>query len=330
MFDLENLEGFKVSRDLGSYTSLIYGVPKIGKTSFAYKMFGQEALFLAFEQGYKTLGGIKVADITKWSDLGKLNKDLKKETVKAKFKVLVIDTADIMDKLAKDYILSSNGIDDMSKLPFGKAYELKDNIMFNMIKSWQDMGYGIMFISHAKEVKIKIEINDEETTKFQPSMERRTLGIISKMCDIIGFGYLVNNEETNKEERVLFLRESLRVQAGTRFKYMPSSVPLEAKAFNDALTKAIEMQENENPDFMTDERIGSVIDTDLIFEDIMELIVDLVKNKLSPAGHMNEVTKIVETHLGVGSKVTEAVKGQVESCDMILTELENLVVELAL
>lgn len=328
MYDLENLEGYKVSKDLGSYTSLIYGVPKIGKTTFAYKMFGDDCLLVAFEQGYRALAGVKRADVTKWADLSKLNKELKKETVKKRFKTLVIDTIDIMDKLAKEYILASNGVSDMGGLPFGKAYELKDNLIFNMLKSWQDMGYGLMFISHSKEVPITI--NEVETTKFQPSVERRTLGIISKMCDIIGFGYLINNTESGEEERVLYLRENLRIQAGTRFKHMPASVPLDVKKFNEALAMAITKEEEENPDFMTEAKAEPVVSVEIDFDKTMEQIIEIVKDKLAPNGHMEDVTKIVENHMGIGAKVTEATPNQAQVCDIILTELEELVAKLKL
>lgn len=323
MFDLENLEGFKVSKDLGSYTSLIYGVPKIGKSTFAYKMFGKDCLFLAFEQGYKALAGVMKVDITKWADLYKLNKELKKDSVKNKFKVLVIDTIDILDKLAKDYILSTNGISDMGGLPYGKAYDLKDNLIFDMLKMWQDMGYGLLFISHSKEVATTI--NDVETTKFQPSVDKRTLGVVAKMCDIIAFAYLRNNKETQEEERVLYLRESLRIQAGSRFKYMLPIVKLDSQAFNEALSEAITKQEEENPDFMTETKTKAIIDTKLDFNSIMENIISLVKDKLAPNGKMDEVTRIVENHMGVGAKVTEATENQVQVCDIILTELQDLV-----
>ncbi len=328
MFDLENLEPHQISKDLSSYTSLIYGVPKIGKSTFAYRMFKKKGLFLAFEQGYKALAGVMAVDITKWSDLHKLNKELKKESVKEKFDVLVIDTLDIMDKLAKNYILQQNGIDDMSGLPFGKAYEAKDNLIFDMLKTWQDMGYGLLFISHAKETPITI--NEVETTKFQPTVDKRTLSIVAKMCDIIGFAYLMNNSETNEEERVMYLRESLRLQAGTRFKYMPSYVPLQVEKFNEALQEAISKEEEENPEFITEKKINVVIDVELNFEEVMKELVDLVKNKFAKNEKMDIVTQIVENHMGVGAKVTEATPNQVQVCDIILTELKEKAQELGL
>ena len=46
--NLLNIEPHKVSRDLSGYITYIYGVPKVGKTTFGSQFPG--ALILAFER----------------------------------------------------------------------------------------------------------------------------------------------------------------------------------------------------------------------------------------------------------------------------------------
>lgn len=48
-FNLLDIQPHKVSRDLSGYITLIYGPPKIGKSTFGSKM--PSPLFLAFEKG---------------------------------------------------------------------------------------------------------------------------------------------------------------------------------------------------------------------------------------------------------------------------------------
>lgn len=62
--NLMALEPHKVSRDLSGYITLIYGPPKVGKTTFGSKMPG--ALLLATERGYNALPGVIAQDITTW------------------------------------------------------------------------------------------------------------------------------------------------------------------------------------------------------------------------------------------------------------------------
>ena len=119
--DLLNLQPNAVSKDLSSYTSLVYAPAKAGKTTLAYKLFGEDMLIVATEKGYKGLSGVLAIDITKWSDFVKLTKELKRPEVQARYKVLVIDTIDILPDLAVKHICLTNGIEDLSGIPFGRG-----------------------------------------------------------------------------------------------------------------------------------------------------------------------------------------------------------------
>ena len=65
MIDILNIQPSVVTRTLKDKYILIYGVSKIGKTSFAASF--PKNLLLAFEKGYNAIAGIKPVDITKWS-----------------------------------------------------------------------------------------------------------------------------------------------------------------------------------------------------------------------------------------------------------------------
>lgn len=62
--DLLGLKPNVVSRDLSGYITLIYGPPKIGKTTFGSKM--PKPLLLAAEKGYSAIPGIMAVDVTSW------------------------------------------------------------------------------------------------------------------------------------------------------------------------------------------------------------------------------------------------------------------------
>lgn len=56
--NLLNIEPHKISRDLSGYITLLYGPPKIGKTTFGIQM--PKHLLLAFERGYNALPGAMI------------------------------------------------------------------------------------------------------------------------------------------------------------------------------------------------------------------------------------------------------------------------------
>ena len=110
-FDLLNLKPHKVSTDIEG-NLLIYGLPKTGKTSFAFNMWKEKCLILATERGYNYLDGAMALDITKFSDFSKILKQLKDPNVKEIFTTVVIDTVDIMEKLAVKYVCDRAGVKD--------------------------------------------------------------------------------------------------------------------------------------------------------------------------------------------------------------------------
>ena len=328
MFDLLNLQPNKVSTGLDNYNSMIYSLPKSGKTTFAYQSFGQECLFLACENGYGALSGVMAVDITKWGDLVALNKQLKMPEINAKFKVLVIDTVDIMHKYAVKQICQREGVQALGDIPHGKGYAMVDDLIFDMIKNWENLGYKMFFISHAKEKTEKLPTGGE-IQKYIPSVERRTLNIVSKFVDNILFGYITINAE-GQEERTIFTRETLSYSAGSRFSKLPSQIPFNASEFKRVWEKAIEEELNENPDGFTNEKKAVVKERVVDFEATMNEIKKLVGEKFAPKNRMDIVVEIGEKYLGVSKKITEATPNQADILDVILSELEGKVEELHL
>lgn len=63
--DIFSLEPSKISRDLKGKYILLYGQPKVGKTSFAVQ--APRTLVCAFEQGTNALAGVKALPMPKWA-----------------------------------------------------------------------------------------------------------------------------------------------------------------------------------------------------------------------------------------------------------------------
>lgn len=325
MFDLLNLQPNRVSTGLDNYNSLLYSLPKAGKSTFAFQSFGQECLFLACENGYGALSGVMAVDITKWGDLVALNKQLKMPEIKAKFKVLVIDTVDIMHRYAVKQICQREGVQALGDIPHGKGYAMVDDLIFEMIKNWENLGYKMFFISHAKEKTEKLPTGGE-IQKYIPSVERRTLNIVSKFVDNILFGYITINAD-GQEERTIFTRETLSYSAGSRFSKLPATIPFNAKDFKTAWEKAIEEELNENPEGFTNEKKVIVKEREVDFDSTMDLIKKLVNEKFLPNNRMDIVTMVGEKYLGVSKKITEATPNQADILDVILSELEQKIEE---
>ena len=75
MIDILTIEPTVISRDLKGKYILLYGKPKVGKTTFGAQFPG--ALILAFERGYNALPGVMAQDITTWGEFKQVLRELK-------------------------------------------------------------------------------------------------------------------------------------------------------------------------------------------------------------------------------------------------------------
>lgn len=349
MIDLLNLEPNKVSTDLSSYTTMIYGNPKAGKTSLAYGLFGQKALFLGFENGTRTLSGVMAVPVNSWDDLVKdkkvedkesgekkkypsINKQLKDPKVQERFKVLVIDTTDLMYDMAVKFVCDRESVEDLSDIGFGKGYAMVDELFKEQLIEWERMGYRLFFISHAEDKKLNVKDHkgiEREISKFSPSLNKRGFKIVSKMVDNILFAYLKLNED-GTEERTVFTRETNVYFAGSRFKHLPAELPLDAKAIEKAIAEAIE-KEDLTTDAKFENPILSNMDAEFeTFEEVKQRVVDLVKEKFQPSKKMDVVKEMTEKHLGEGAKIGQVTEEQTDALDAIYDGLVKKVEELGL
>lgn len=115
--DLLSLQPHKVSRDLSGYIIYVYGEAKAGKTTFASQFPG--ALLLAAEKGYNAIPGVLAQDITSWSEMRAVARELKKPQVKEKFKTIIFDTIDLFGIMCERFICAQQQVERIGEVPYG-------------------------------------------------------------------------------------------------------------------------------------------------------------------------------------------------------------------
>lgn len=315
-----------VSRELTGYSVLLYGETKSGKTTTASKF--PNSLLLAFELGYNALPGVMAKPMATWRDMKTTLKELEDEQVKAVFKNIIIDTADLAYDAAKKYICNQNEVNDISELAYGKGYNLVMKEFDEAIRGILRMGYGCILISHATDKTFK-DAQGKEFNQIVPTIDNKGRLVCERTCDIIGYSRTVENSEGQKETR-LFLRETPRFVAGSRFKYMPDNIIFSydnlVNAIHDAIDK--EAQEHGNQ-FVTNDSINlhrdlkeEVLDFDALQNEFQEIVGELMNQ--NPTKYQKEITVIVEKYLGVGKKVMDCSSKQSDQIALINEELKEL------
>jgi len=317
--NLLQIEPHKVSRDLSGYITYVYGIPKVGKTTFGSQFPG--ALILAFERGYNALPGVIAQDITTWGEFKQVLRELKKPEVQAVYKSIIIDTVDIAASLCEKYICSQLGIDNIGDGGWSTNGWSKYKKEFeDSFRTIAQLGYAVCFISHSADKTFKKK-DGTEYNQMVPTAQKSANEIIKGMADIYACADIVNGE------RRLILRSlDGSVDTGCRFKYIEPEIPFSYQSLVEALNKAIDQEAAEtNNKFVTQERISNVIapeyDFDALMAEFQKLTGDLMRKDPSNGP---KITEIVNRYLGKGKKASEATRDQAEFIALIVDEIKEL------
>lgn len=319
MINLLQIEPHKVSRDLSGYITYVYGIPKVGKTTFGSQFPG--ALILAFERGYNALPGVIAQDITTWGEFKQVLRELKKPEVQAVYKSIIIDTVDIAASLCEKYICSQLGIDNIGDGGWSTNGWSKYKKEFeDSFRTIAQLGYAVCFISHSADKTFKRK-DGTEYNQMVPTAQKSANEIIKGMADIYACADIINGE------RRLILRSlDGSVDTGCRFKYIEPEIPFSYQSLVEALNKAIDREASEtNNKFVTQERISNVIapeyDFDALMAEFQKLTGDLMRKDPSNGP---KITEIVNRYLGKGKKASEATRDQAEFIALIVDEIKEL------
>ena len=321
--DLLSIQPHKVSRDLSGYITYIYGAPKVGKTTLASQT--PKPLLLAFERGYNALPGVMAQDITSWSEMKQVVRELKKPEVKTTFSTICIDTVDIAATLCDKYVCAQHDVDTISQIPYGQGWGMLKREFEEVFRTITQLGYAVFFISHAKDKVFKRE-DGTEYNQIVPTVATTYNSIVENMADIYGYMHQIRTDNGSKV--VITLRSADgSVSSGGRFKYIASEIDSDYAALVQALNDAIDKEaEATGGKYVTDERAVVVQREIKPYTELVEEFQTITKKLMAERGadFATRITAIVEKHLGKGKKVSECTDRQAEVIDLIVNELKAL------
>lgn len=328
MIDLQKLTPHKISRDLSGYITYIYGAPKVGKTTLGAEM--PKPLLLAFEKGYNAIAGIIAQDITSWSDIKQVVRELKKPENKESFSTIIIDTVDVAATYCEKYVCGQNGVNALGEIPYGQGWTMLKKEFEDVFRTITQQGYAVYFIAHYKEGSFK-RSDGTEFSIIRPSVSDTYNRIIENMTDIYGYMY-ADTTESGSQRKIRLRSQDGTVMCGCRFKYMAEEIPADYNALVKALNDAIDAAGKEKgSQYITDEKINHEI-KELDFDEVKAKFESIIANIIN--NHTEEemtetwspkITQITEKYLGKGKKASQCTRDQVEQLNLITLDLEDLI-----
>lgn len=326
MIDLLNLQPTKINKDLKGKFILIYGQPKIGKTSLAAQF--PRNLLLAFEPGYNALNNAMVQPVTKWSEFKQVLKQLSQPEVQNKFDTVTLDTVDLVWDACEKYICSQNINEQtgetpksLGDIPWGKGYDLCKKEFDGALRQIAMLGYGMVLISHEQLKNVKTE-SGQEYQKFMPTLSDRPKLIANRLVDIIA--YLRLSSEDGK--RYIYTRGNDRFEAGSRFPLLAPKIEMTYNNLVEALYDAIEKQAQQDNVQLDDKPKDNFYKADRTFEEVMKEAQDTFKKLLEQDKEKNAsaMNTIILKVFGKPIKLSETTPDQQELVEVVLDEWKAL------
>lgn len=350
MIDLNKLQPVKISTDANSYSSFVYGPPKIGKTTFVEQMAPGKVLHVMTEKRFKTLSGAFVIYVKNFTEFTQVMSQLRQPKFKKQFQIVSVDTVENLHRMLEKYVaqlFDETQVGERNDL-FGKDWSTMKSLWFDNLKKIEKEGYVPNFVSHSVQGIVHIpkseivssgkEIPTEYTevknkkdgktylefSRYAPDMRDKEFAPINNMVDNILF---LNNtiDDQGKTTRVIHLRPSLQWIAGSTFKHIEATIPLSVDAYQKAVHKAIS-KESDNKDDYTNERQADadIHEKEIPFKDLQKRL-QAVALEFKKADKISELLEISESFVGKGNRVTDLKESQKEVLEAVVEALESKV-----
>ena len=209
-------------QDMNDFTFLIYGDPKVGKSTFASTM--EKPIFLATEAGLKGLDVYQVP-VTSWETLLSVGAELAEDT---NFRTIVIDTVDNAYEMCFDYICEKYDMAHPKDIDFGIGYKMIAKEFARVLGKLALLNKGLVLISHSKYITLKTKT--AEITRIAPSTSAGVTKFLSGFVDIILYA-----EVSDEGERIIRTDATPYREGGGRLaQYFPDVMPLDFKELDKA------------------------------------------------------------------------------------------------
>lgn len=317
-----------VAKGLEGKSFLIYGSNSVGKTAQCVRM--SKPFVIATESGLNATVGVKYIRVQSWADFKKIVKQFtSKSTVeKARqmYDTIIIDELYATALLCQDYIQTVVGGGALTlgdTIEGGKVnlYQAYEKEFFKTINTLLSCDYTVVFIGHEQE----------KDGKAVPKGDKRS---VDPVRDFVDYVIYVKSNGVDEDGKVIpssaYLAETNEFFARSRFETTPTYLPTwSAEALEEAVNIGVQgLVDKTGVDAVTfdvQKEMNTTVKYD--FDEVMDKLM-AVGQRFADADKMDELTEIVEATLGVGRKVSQCTKKQLDALVIILDDLTDRAKEL--
>lgn len=277
----------------------IYGVPGVGKTTFASEF--PNPIFLDLENGSSHLNVTRLNTFPKYENLLTTMNDLLND--KHNYQTVVIDSLEAMEDLIQAQICQADSVDSIEKAcgGFAKGYIRAAELTRDFMKLEQQLankrGLTIVNIGHAVQKSFADASDSTQYDRYVMRLHHKMAAVVFEMSDNVYFAKhkVYTSKEMGKTkafgdgERVMFTSWRPGFDAKNR-----NDLPYEMSLDYQALKKALE---NTSPQSV-----------ELLRENILAMIPGLPKDIQAVATEQTKKAKSAQELTDIKNRVMELVK----------------------
>jgi len=186
-------------------TWLVFGAPKIGKSSFAAQW--PECLILDMEGGTRYVEGAYVAEIKNLGELREVYAQLRAMVDKGElpYQTIALDTIDVVNDWIEREVCEEMGITQLGQAPYGADWGAARNRVIELIKAFSQLPVNVLVIAHSRWAVIG-EVTVGHTIDLPGRLARFALAVVDNVLFCT----------TEKGERKIVFRPYEGIEAGSR------------------------------------------------------------------------------------------------------------------
>lgn len=166
---------------------VIYGPPKIGKSTFASS--APSAIGILTEEGLDNIDVAAFPVAKTYEDVFAAINTLTSEA--HEFQSVFVDSLDWLEPLILHKVCRDNGVDNIEKIGYGKGYIMADDLWRKFFDAMDALrnnkGMSIICIAHEQINKVRNPTLSEDYDAYSLKLNKRAVAIINEWADVIGF-----------------------------------------------------------------------------------------------------------------------------------------------
>lgn len=264
-------------------------------------------------------------------DFKKVISQLRKPEAREIYDTIVIDTVSIAFDLCTKYICTREGVDSIRDVSWGQGWGMLKQEFQEAFREITMLGYGIIFIAHAKEKPTEARDNEGNAiSAMAPDLTTAAYSVINSIADLIGY-IAVEYDANGNSERYLYTRQTPTVFAGSRYQYLVPKIKFGYKELVNAISEAIDTAIERDGAEVTDHtEIAQAKSRPFgeVMNEAKEIWVGFLNRATTDEEkdqQLNIMKDIVRRVFGNEEfKLSQAVPSQVDLIELFIDEMKNL------